>query len=397
VLTDPSLREQLPAPDAVALEHSERLVGHISERISAGGGSISFAEFMELALYAPGLGYYSAGAAKLGADGDFVTAPEISGLYSSCVAGQCAEVLAQTGNVILELGAGSGRMAADMLAELERLDQLPDDYLILEASADLRSRQQANLESRVPHLRSRVSWLDASPAAGSISGVIVANEVLDALPVERFVVTPEGLHEQVVIVRHGQLAVDSRRAGDALRRRVAALQEALGVEFAAGYVGEVSPLLPGWVASLSEWLSAGAALLFDYGFPRHEFYRPDRDAGTLRCFYRHRAHDDPLLWPGLQDITAWVDFSAVAAAAEAAGMEVAGYTTQAAFLLAAGLDERVAAAATSGPIGEAEMAHGLRQLLLPGEMGETVKAIALTKGGTTAPTGFTGKDMRTRL
>lgn len=386
-----------PQPDADALAHSDRLVDHIRRQIGQQGGRISFADYMQLALYAPGLGYYSAGATKFGAGGDFVTAPEISAFFSQCVAGQCAEVLrALGGGVLLEPGAGRGVMAADILAELDRLDCLPEEYLILEPSADLRERQAALISERVPELAGLVHWLDHVPDK-SVRGVVVANEVADALPVERFTMAAGQVQEVGVSVAGERFAASLQPAAGELLKSVQAVLQDLGQQLPDGYNSEVCLQLAPWVQALGGWLEEGVVLLFDYGFSRREYYLPERCAGTLRCYYRHRAHDDPFVWPGLQDITAWVDFSRLAEAAAAAAMEVAGYTTQAHFLLAAGLDERVAAVIGDDAQAQAEFAHGLRQLLLPGEMGDAIKVMALTKGNVSAPTAMLGRDMRSAL
>jgi SAM-dependent MidA family methyltransferase len=400
---------ELPQPDPDALEHSARLIAHIKAQILAAGGWISFADYMDLALYAPGLGYYSAGALKLGTDGDFVTAPEISPLFSRCLASQCAEVLAGLEQgVVLELGAGSGVMAVDMLLELERLQSLPAEYLILEPSADGRARQVALLSERAAHLVSRVRWLEGMPEQ-PIQGVIVANEVVDALPVERFVIESGRVEELGVAIQADQLAVQMGPASAALVTALESLQSESDLlthlpahlPAQSGYTSELCLRLPAWVASLSDWLQEGVVVLFDYGFSQREYYLPERSSGTLRCYYRHRAHEDPFIWPGLQDITAWVDFSRLAAAAQTAGMEVAGYTTQAQFLLAAGLDEQVARETENtvqgDPQKQVELAHALRQLVLPGEMGESVKVMALRKGDVTVPTAMYGRDMRSSL
>ncbi len=383
----------LPEPDAAAREHSARLSALLRERIAAAGGWISFADYMQAALYEPGLGYYSAGATKFGAGGDFVTAPEISPLFSACLAGQIAEVLqALGGGTVLEPGAGTGIMAADMLAELDRLGSLPERYLILERGADLRQRQAETLQTLPEHLRERVVWLDELPAE-RFRGVVVANEVLDALAVRRFCLDNNGVSE-IGVMTDGEGFTDAARPAD---EALAAAVTALGIVAGAGYRSEISPDLADWVAALGNCLEAGAMLLLDYGFSRREYYLPERNEGTLRCYYRHRAHDDPYLWPGLQDITAWVDFTAVAAAATAAGLGVAGYTTQAQFLLAAGIDTRVAATAVADTRSQAQLAHGLRRLLLPGEMGDAVKVVALTRGTVTVPPAFAGRDMRWSL
>jgi len=386
----------LPTPSPEALAHSETVCIHVAEHIQAAGGWICFAEYMSLVLYAPGLGYYSAGAHKFGEAGDFVTAPVISPVFSQCLAGQCAEVLnALGGGTILEPGAGTGIMAADMLLELERLQALPDEYLILEPGADLRERQLQTIMQRVPHLRERVRWLDSAPAE-AFRGVVVANEVLDALPVQRFVLRGEDTHELGVALAGTQLVARSRPAGTALSAAIENIRCLPGFSPADGYESEICMQLPAWIQTVAEWLNEGVALFLDYGFPRHEYYFSERSSGTLRCYYRHRAHENPFVWPGLQDITAWVDFSFLAETAMAAGFVLTGYTTQANFLLASGIDERVSAH-TGGQRAQVELASGLRQLLLPGEMGESVKVMALSRGGAAAPSGMYGRDMRSRL
>jgi SAM-dependent MidA family methyltransferase len=389
----------LPTPSELALEHSARLCRTIAAQIeatAADGGWISFAAYMQQVLYAPGLGYYSAGSSKFGEAGDFVTAPEISSMFSRCLAGQIAEVLQSlAGGSVLELGAGTGVMAADMLLELEQLGWLPERYMILEPSADLRQRQAATIANKAAHLQHLVSWLDAAPAE-PFSGVVVGNEVVDAIPVERFRIVAGAVQALGVTGNAAEFAYSPCAAGEALR---AAVTEALPdkiADYPDGYESELCLLLPAWIASISDWLDNGTVLLLDYGYPGHEYYLPARTTGTLRCYYRHRAHDNPFLWPGLQDLTAWVDFSYLARAAIAAGFAVTGFTTQANFLLAAGIDERVAAQATDLQA-QIEMAAGLRQLLLPGEMGEAVKVLALSKGDAAVPSAMQGRDLRNRL
>lgn len=385
------MHTELPQPPEAALAHSARLVELLQARIADNRGWISFRDYMQATLYEPGLGYYSAGATKFGAAGDFVTAPEISPLFSRCLAGQCAEVLRQLeGGVILELGAGSGRMAADLLMALDA-DILPDHYLILEPSADLRERQAATLARLPDELRSRVAWLDALPVE-PLRGVIVANEVVDALAVQRFVVAGDGIDELGVASDGRALVMRSQPASATL----AETARALCPQVADGYTSEFCAALAPWLASLAALLDTGAMLLFDYGYNRREYYMPERSTGTLRCYYRHRAHDDALLWPGLQDITAWVDFTAVADAAVAAGLDVAGYTTQAQFLLAGGIDVLAEQAFAADSQRQVELAHGLRRLMLPGEMGDTIKVMALTRNAS-APSAFTGRDMRGSL
>jgi SAM-dependent MidA family methyltransferase len=380
------------SPDERA--HGERVLAEVRAAITAAGGAIPFAQFMALALYAPGLGYYSAGARKFGPDGDFTTAPEMSALFGRCVARQCCEVLATTGGAILEFGAGTGALAQTVLETLAALDALPARYLILEVSAELRARQQQRLAALAPALAGRVAWLDRLPEA-PFSGVMLANEVLDALPCERFV------------VRAGR----ARRLGVALDAHSGALREveldepATGVpglpadlDLAAlpeGYRGECCPTLAPWIATLGAALERGLVLAIDYGLPRSALYHPDRRDGTLLCHFRHRAHGDALRNAGLQDITAWVDFTAVAEAAVDAGLDVAGFSTQAAFLLALGIEADVARETDTAR--HAARAGEARRLLMPNEMGEIFKAIALARDLDAPLSGFALQDLRRQL
>lgn len=382
----------LPPLTADEQAHSERLVHRIRDAIDAGNGWISFERFMEMALFEPGLGYYSAGSTKLGAAGDFVTAPEISPLFSRCLAAQCAEVLEQLGEgEVLELGAGSGVMAADLLAELERLGRLPRRYLILEVSADLRERQRGTLGARVPHLLARVEWLDRWPAG--LRGVIVANEVLDAFPVQRFRIRSGQVNAVGVTWQLGQLDWSEVHADPALELAVRAIERANGEPFPDGYLSEINLRLVPWIAALSAALAEGVALFIDYGLPQREYYRPERREGTLLCHYRHRFHDQPLINVGVQDIGAWVDFTAVASAASEAGLGVAGFTTQAHFLIGCGIETYMANIAEQAVIERVQLARQVMVLTLPGEMGERFKAIGLTKQYDRPLRGFSGRDL----
>lgn len=387
-----SLRE-LPPPAAEAAAHSAALSRHICKEISAAGGAISFARYMELALYAPGLGYYSAGARKFGADGDFVTAPELSSLFSRCVARHCSGLLtALGGGEVLEFGAGSGVMVADILLELERLQTLPSRYAILEVSADLRERQRQTLAARVPHLLARVQWLDALPE--NFVGVALANEVLDAMPVHRFRWRDGEVYE--LGVRWSGEAFAWCELPVCTPRLTARVQElAAANTWPEGYESEVNLAAEDWLHSLAGVLERGAAVLFDYGFPRHEYYHPQRSGGTLMCHYRHRSHPDPLILTGLQDITAHVDFTAMAAAATDVGLDVLGFTNQANYLIGSGLLEL---AQEAGDVrGQLEVAAQVKRLMLPGEMGELFKVLALGRGVTDAGAGFAVRDERYRL
>ena len=384
---------KLPAPSAEALQHSARLAALIGAEIAAAGGAIPFARYMELALYAPGLGYYSAGAQKFGAAGDFVTASEISPLFSACVARQCAEVLRLVdGGDVLEVGAGSGVFVADLLVALAAADELPARYLILERSADLRARQQALLAERVPQYLERVQWLDRLPER-RLRGVVFANELLDALPVHMFTLTEDGPQELYVAQSQSEFHWQPVPCGTLLQGRVDALLREVG-ELPLGYTSEINLAAEAWVRSVADILECGALLLADYGFPRREYYHSQRSGGTLMCHYRHHAHDNPFLWPGLQDITAHIDFTAVAETADAAGLDVAGYTTQGAFLLACGITEILSAYDDDTQL---RLAQGVKKLTLPHEMGELFKVMALTRAIDAPLSGFAWRDLRAKL
>jgi len=399
---NPSLATpELPLPDAIARAHSERLASLIRGEIEANGGRISFARYMELALYAPGLGYYSAGARKFGAAGDFVTAPEISPLFARCVARQCEEVLRALGQGnILEIGAGSGIMACDILRALEQQDCLPEHYYILEVSAELRERQYTTLQREIPTLLGRVSWLDALPLSGW-RGVIVANELLDAMPVHRFQIEQNGVRELCVAGQESKFVWQSAALTDpALAVCIEAIEKDLsdhGAGLAPGYESEINLAATAWIHSIAAMLEAGLLLIVDYGYPRHEYYHAQRSNGTLMCHYRHRAHADPLILPGLQDITAHIDFTALADAADAAGLTVAGYTTQAAFLLACGIAELAVDLELEDARERVTRAQQIKKLTLPSEMGELFKVIALTRTIDMPLLGFNLQDLRGRL
>jgi len=385
---------ELPALDAAQREQLAASSAALQALLDARGGWLAFDEYLQQVMYAPGLGYYSAGAAKFGAAGDFVTAPEISTLFGACVARQCAPLLGADA-VLLELGAGSGALAETLLHRLAALEALPQQYLILEVSAELRARQQARLAALPVNLRSRLQWLNALPVR-PVRGVILANEVADALPFQCFSAAGGEFFERGVCRdAAGALQWAQRPAAPVLAAELRCIAATLPHGFAPGYRSELCRRLDPWLAALAAVLDTGLLLLIDYGLGRSELYHPQRDAGTLRCHYRHRAHDDPFLYPGLQDITAWVDFTRVAEAASAAGLEVAGYCTQAAFLLASGIELELAAA--SDGVVRARLAAQARALLMPGEMGETFKVMALTRGPQQALAGFALQDLRRLL
>lgn len=380
----------LPAPSADALAHSQRVVAHLAALIAEAGGWIPFSGFMDAALYAPGLGYYSAGAMKFGAAGDFVTAPELTPLFGRTLARAIAPVLAQTGGDVLELGAGSGRLAVDILGELAALDALPARYSILEVSADLRARQRETLERESPQHAGRVHWLDTLPAR--FCGVVFGNEVLDALPVELVHWTAAGPRLRGVTREGERFAWQDRPIEEAcLRARAEALT------LAPGYVSEISLAADALLASLAANLDHGLILMIDYGFGAGEYYHPQRHMGTLRAHYRHHALDDPFHLPGLSDLTAHVDFSAVARAAMAAGLELAGYTTQAAFLLGSGLTELLMQTAPDDAAAYLPQANAVQRLVSPAEMGELFKVIAFARGEIAPLAGFMRGDRRHTL
>jgi SAM-dependent MidA family methyltransferase len=385
----------LPPLSADERRHSEALAELIRTQVRAAGGWLSFERFMELALYAPGLGYYSAGAVKLGPGGDFVTAPQMSELFSRCVARSCAEVLRRTGGEILELGAGTGVMAGGVLRELAGLGVLPERYAILEVSADLAARQREHLAELPAPLRDRVVWLEQLPA-DPFAGVILANEVADALPCRRFICGEGSVRELgVSLSGAGEFQERAAQADPALARACAAVFAALAAPLPDGYVSELSLNIGPWIASLAHCLSRGALLLFDYGLPQRHYYHPQRLSGTQRCHFRQRVHDDPYVNVGVQDITAWVDFTRVAQAGVAAGLSVAGFATQAAYLLATGLEELVSAAADD--LERARLSGEARRLIMPEEMGEAFKAMALTRELDAPLAGFALQDLRDLL
>jgi SAM-dependent MidA family methyltransferase len=387
-----SAQPGLPSLTPEEQAHSARLEQRICEEIDARGGWISFERFMEMALYEPGLGYYSAGATKLGGAGDFVTAPEISPLFSRCMAAQCAEIFEQSGTAhILELGAGSGIMAADILSELAVLGRLPERYSILEVSADLRERQQQILQARVPTLVSRVEWLEQWPDA--LRGVVLANEVLDAMPVQRFRVRGNEVNAMGVTWQLGRLDWSEVRADASLEAAVRALERANGEPFPDGYLSELNLRIQPWMQGLAEALAQGVALFMDYGLPQRQYYRSERREGTLLCHFRHRFHDDPLINVGLQDIGAWVDFTAVAEAASEAGLRVAGFATQAHFLMGAGIEHYLGDSATQEIAERMHLARQAMVLTLPGEMGEKFKVLALTANHEHPLRGFSVRDL----
>lgn len=373
----------LPEPSADEIAHSARLVDAIRHEVAA-SGPISFARFMERCLYAPGLGYYSAGRLKFGKDGDFITAPELGSLFARCVARALAPALRACGGdaVWFELGGGSGAFARDCLLELQALDALPRHYWLLEPSADLRERQRERLQADLPaELFARCAWLDRPPQH-AWSGILFANEVLDALPITRFTLHDGEVFEEHVDVNAKGAFFRVDRPADALvAGAVRHLQRHLGREFEDGYRSEVLPQLPWWLEAIAGEQTRGAVLFVDYGYVRREFYLPERRDGTLLCHYRHRAHDDPLILPGLQDITASIDFTALAEAGIGAGFEPVSYAFQSEFLVASGLDAAFAGARETAADEAARyaLAQQVKRLTLPGEMGERFQAMLFAR------------------
>ena len=385
------MNTSFPQPDSEAVAHSNALLSSIQALIAKEGGWINFAQLMDSALYTPGLGYYSGGAKKFGFDGDFVTASEISPLFSQTIARQVKQVLsalkAQNKQAdILELGAGTGRFARDLLLEMAKLEQLPTRYMILEVSAHLREVQHSSLKAALPNeLMNRVVWLDELPE--HFDGLIFANEVLDALPVHIVKKTADGLAEMCVVSEDAGLAWQEKPAlSSALKGFVAE------IDLMDGYTTEVCLAASGLVASLAGILQSGMLLMIDYGFSRDEYYHPQRNQGTLMCHYRHRAHGDPLVYLGLQDITAHVDFTRVAEAGVANGLELIGFVTQAQFLINAGIIELLASIPAEDSANYLPLVASAQKLLSPAEMGDLFKVIAFERNLDIPFIGFSSGD-----
>ena len=383
----------LPIPAPEALSHSQRLQQVLSDELTSAGGWLSFARFMEQLLYAPGLGYYTAGARKFGAAGDFITAPEMTALFGQALARQVAQIMAASVPVVLEVGAGSGRLAADLLLALEKANALPEHYFILDLSADLRQRQQETIAAAVPHLLSRVAWLDRLPE--QFSGVVVANELLDAMPAHIVAWRDDGIFERgVVLDESGGFTWNERPATGALLAAATEIGEQCSLP--PGFESEISLAARAWAAEWGHRLEKGGLLLIDYGFPRREFYHQQRGRGTLMCHYRHHAHPDPFYLPGLQDVTVHVDFTAIIAAAHASGLELLGYASQGQFLLNCGILDCLAAIPDATP-DYIRAAGAVGKLLMPHEMGELFKVIAIGRGLDDELLGFAKGDQSRRL
>lgn len=394
MLTRPApQRQALPVPSAEALASSSALGRMIEREIAAADGWIGFDRFMDCALYTPGLGYYGGGAHKFGREGDFVTAPEISPSFAQTIAAQVGQILALGAAQVIEVGAGSGQLAADLLLELERRQEIPDNYAVLELSGELRARQHATLAKCAPHLLPRVRWLERLPER--FDGLVLANEVLDAMPVHLVVWRKDSIRERGVVFVDGRFAWNDRPAGGRLLERAQALANECALP--PDYLSEVSLAVPAWIRRWAEILDRGALLLIDYGFPRREYYHPQRDTGTLMCHYRQRAHGDAFHLPGLQDITAHIDFTAVVEAGCAAGLDLLGYTTQAHFLLNCGLTDVLARTPADDARNYLPLANAAQRLVSPAEMGELFKVVALGKGVDQVLLGFRHGDRSATL
>ncbi len=393
----------LPAPDIDAQHASDRLVEQIRDKIDDAGGWIGFDRFMDMALYTPGLGYYSGGARKFGAAGDFVTAPELTPLFGQALATQAQQIMALSAPHIIETGAGSGRLASDLLLELENRGHLPDSYAILDLSGELRARQHATLAGSAPHLLDRITWLDRFPE--HFDGLVLANELLDAMPVHLPVWGNENDPKHILErgVRwnvHGDRGVfawEDRPACGRLLEYVERIARETPLGLPTGYLSEANLSAMDWTAAWAHIIGRGALLLIDYGFPRHEYYHPQRDTGTLMCHYRHHAHADPFYLPGLQDITAHVDFTAIVESGYAAGLELFGYAAQSSFLINCGLTEVLSRIPVNDLVRYLPQAQAVQKLLSPAEMGELFKVMALGKGIETELIGFSQGDRSVSL
>jgi SAM-dependent MidA family methyltransferase len=386
--------------DADSQAHSARLTAVIRDQIASNGGALPFWRFMELALYAPGLGYYSAGATKLGRDGDFVTAPELGPLFAECVADALAPVLVSLREdaTFLEIGGGSGAFAEAAIERLQATRAMPARYSILEPSADLRERQRQRLYERLPSdLFARIVW-PQTPFAERWNGVVFANEVIDALPTSRFAIAEGDVYEEHVALDGAGFKRIDRPADALLSSAVRHLERQCGGRFADGYRSEVLPQLPYWVQAVIGALGKGALLFVDYGYPRREYYDPRRSDGTLRAFHRHRLTNDVFSRVGLQDVTVSVDFTAMAEAGAAAGFEFAGYCTQASFLIGNGLESRLAEheARAADEAARYALRQQAKKLTLPGEMGERFQAIGFEREASLAHAFLVG-DLSFRL
>ncbi len=387
----------LPEPTIEEMAHSQKLSELIKQKVIAAGGWIDFEQYMQLALYAPGLGYYSAGAQKFGETGDFITSPEVSPLFAQTLANPVSVLLKKIPQAkIIEFGAGSGKLAADLLCALDALDQLPDEYLIIEVSAELQQRQRETLQQTVPELLDRVHWLSSLPQT-SLNAIVIANEVLDAMPVQRFSIEENNEVKLLgVEIADTELKLSYQNSTEALTDKVLALNENFNHQGHA-YCSEINLNIAPWIKAVSQCINKGAVYLIDYGYPRSEYYSEDRHMGTFLGYYKHRSLDAPLWCPGLQDLTAFVDFTDIAEAAIEHGFDVDGFTSQGNFLINAGLTQVVENLTIENEMQRLNIMQQMKTLSMPGEMGERFKVMGLSKGMDDNIPGFEMRDFRYRL
>lgn len=369
-----------PSVDSVALANNREVINLLKQAIAKHGGRIRFDQFMEIAMFAPGLGYYDSVNRIFGDEGDFITAPEISAFFGKCLARQIQQLMTSMGQTnILEFGAGSGILAQTILKELDKTKQLPDTYYIYDISPTLRGRQFGRLKRNVPHLLDRVEWLSDIPE--NFNGMIIANEVLDAMPVHRVVFYKDGNHEETYItLKDGKLVLeDGPLSSIEIKNEMDKIMR-LRPDIKDGYRSEINLVVKDWVERVSKMLGQGLILLIDYGCTRKEYYQPVNHMGKLVCYFQHHTHGDPLLYPGIQDVTSHVDFSLVADAFQKQGLKVAGYTNQSFFLAGCGLESLYQELDSSDEKKYAEESRCMARLIMPEAMGEIFKAIAITKG-----------------
>jgi SAM-dependent MidA family methyltransferase len=368
-----------PTISPAELQRSRQLQAALRQAIAAANGSLRLDDFIQQVLYAPQLGYYTAATRIFGREGDFITAPEIAPLFAQCLARWCAAILPTLPQPhIYEVGAGSGALLVAMLQALQQLDCLPQQYFIVDVSPALRAQQQARLQAALPELLARVTWLDHLP--DTLNGIVLANELLDALPVRRFVRGNAAVLEQVVAWRGDQFIIENRLTTDArLLARVAAIEAQQGACLATGYCSEINFAAEDWLAGCAAALQQGVLLLIDYGYPRAVYYHPQRRTGTLVCHQRHTVNADPLANLGLQDITAFVDFTAMAQVAQQAGLTLEGFTTQAHFLLDLGILDIIGERLVADPSQQLALTNQIKRLTMPYEMGEAFKVLAMSK------------------
>jgi len=386
----------LPEPTVDEIAHSQKLSELIKQEIVAAGGWINFEQYMQLALYAPGLGYYTGGAQKFGEQGDFITSPEISPLFAQTLANPLASLLEKIPDAkIIEFGAGSGKLAADLLQALADLNRLPDAYLIIELSAELQQRQKQTIKRKAPQWLERVQWLSQLPEI-PVNGIVIANEVIDAMPVQRFSYSDKNVKLLGVEISGQALQLSYKNADQEMAQKINALSAGFN-NVGHPYNSEINCHINPWIKSVSQCIKKGALYLIDYGYPRSEYYSEDRHMGTFLGYYKHRSMDAPLWYPGLQDLTAFVDFTEVAEAAIENGFDVDGFTSQGNFLLNAGLAKIVDDIETSDDVQRLKLAQQMKTLSLPGEMGERFKVLGLSKGLDENIPGFELRDFRYRL